>query len=330
MLTLGERYQIHLKDIKLSHRIGGNIGGSLGVFIIALYFSKIVFDICSGKDVENNSEFIFVSVFALFIGICFIWLIYNSYFIQDKPICIGSEGIIDENGNVYPWNKIEYAFPRWEGKSKYYLYIYFKNESNQTVCHTIYLSAYDVNDDELIEAIEGWSGRDIGHYEDYLKDDYVKQQVEEGKITEEQSKVLDEKLSLYTPYFQKKQKEYKMYIIWLLPILVIVYFISKYLCDVKTPLDMYKWFSIIKFLSLRSGFLVLYVFCLGLVGDYKTKKLRRNPDLKDLSEKELDHLLDVHEMKESPTPLIVCIFILVIIWCLVAAYTTLVDYGVLS
>mgnify|MGYP003303881376 CR=1 FL=1 len=65
---------------------------------------------------------------------------------------------------------------------------------------------WDYVDDELIEAIEGWSGRDIGHYEDYLKDDYVKQQVEEGKITEEQSKVLDEKLSLYTPYFQKKQK----------------------------------------------------------------------------------------------------------------------------
>ena len=209
MLTLGERYQIHLKDIKLSHRIGGNIGGSLGVFIIALYFSKIVFDICSGKDVENISEFIIISVFALFVGVGSIWLIYNSYFIQDKPICIGSEGIIDENGNVYPWNKIEYAFPRWEGKSKYYLYIYFKNESNQTVCHTIYLSKYDVNDDELIEAIEGWSGRDIGHYEDYLKDDYVKQQVEEGKITEEQSKVLDEKLSLYTPYFQKNKKSIK-------------------------------------------------------------------------------------------------------------------------
>lgn len=329
MLTLGERYQIHLKDIKLSHRIGGNIGGSLGVFIIALYFSKIVFDICSGKDVENISEFIIISVFALFVGVGSIWLIYNSYFIQDKPICIGSEGIIDENGNVYPWNKIEYAFPRWEGKSKYYLYIYFKNESNQTVCHTIYLSKYDVNDDELIEAIEGWSGRDIGHYEDYLKDDYVKQQIEEGKITEEQSKVLDEKLSLYTPYFQKKQKEYKMYIIWLLPILVIVYFISKYLCDVKTPLDMYKWFSIIKFLSLRSGFLVLYVFCLGLVGDYKTKKLRRNPDLKDLSEKELDHLLDVHEMKESSLAIKI-LLILTAIWLFFVIYTILVDYGVLS
>ena len=137
MLTLGEQYQIHLQEIKLSHRIGVNICGSLGVFIIALYFSIIVLDICSGKDVENISELIFVDGFALFFGIVSIWLIYNSYFVQDNPICIGSEGIIDENGNVYPWNKIEYAFPRWEGKSKYYLYIYFKNESNQTVCHTI-------------------------------------------------------------------------------------------------------------------------------------------------------------------------------------------------
>ena len=141
--------------------------------------------------------------------------------------------------------------------------------------------------------------------------------------------LLDEKLSLYTPYFQKKQKEYKMYIIWLLPILVIVYFISKYLCDVKTPLDMYKWFSIIRFLSLKSGFLVLYVFCLGLVGDHKTKKMRRNPDLKDLSEKELDHLLDVHEMRESSLAVKI-LLIPTAIWLFFVIYTILVDYGVLS
>lgn len=336
MLTSGEEYQIHYEDITTVAKIGHNISGSIGYTFACFINSIVIYDICSGRTIDNDMILIFVV--SLIIGVFSIYTIYKSYFPKDKPICIGREGIVDDEGNIYSWNKITNAYVHRESKTLY-LYIRFKNDSAQSdnvclpcdsECRIINLSGYHVDENKVAEVIETWSGRDIGHYEDYIKDDYIKQQVKEGKITEEQSKILDEKLSLYTPYFQKKQKEYKMYIIWLLPILVIVYFISKYLCDVKTPLDMYKWFSIIRFLSLRSGFLVLYVFCLGLVGDYKTKKLRRNPDLKDLSEKELDHLLDVHEMKESPTPLIVCIFILVIIWCLVAAYTILVDYGVLS
>lgn len=327
MLTLEGEYVIHLiKTTKLA-RLKDNVMGSVGLLLFFFIAISLINKNGFGSITNAICTIFVLLLFSLFSYIC-ICIIYHSYFPKDNPIRIGGEGIVDDRGILYPWNKIEYAHFRAITKSCY-LQIYYKNADNQSLHYEINLKEYDFDERKIADAIEYWSGRDIGHYEDYLKDDYVKQQVEEGKITEEQSKVLDEKLSLYTPYFQKKQKEYKMYIIWLLPILVIIYFISKYLCDVQTPLDMYKWFSIIKFLSLRSGFLVLYVFCLGLVGDYKTKKLRRNPDLKDLSEKELDHLLDVHEMKESSLAIKI-LLILTAIWLFFVIYTILVDYGVLS
>ncbi len=327
MLTLEGEYVIHLAKTTKLVRLKDNVLGSAGLLLFFFIAISLINKNGFGSITNAICTIFVLLLFSLFSYIC-ICIIYHSYFPKDNPIRIGGEGIVDDRGILYPWNKIEYAHFRAITKSCY-LQIYYKNADNQSLHYEINLKEYDFDERKIAGAIEYWSGRDIGDYEDYLKDDYVKQQVEEGKITEEQSKVLDEKLSLYTPYFQKKQKEYKMYIIWLLPILVIVYFISKYLCDVNTPLDMYKWFSIIKFLSLRSGFLVLYVFCLGLVGDYKTKKLRRNPDLKDLSEKELDHLLDVHEMKESSLAIKI-LLILTAIWLFFVIYTILVDYGVLS
>lgn len=327
MLTLEGEYVIHLAKTTKLVRLKDNVLGSAGLLLFFFIAISLINKNGFGSITNAICTIFVLLLFSLFSYIC-ICIIYHSYFPKDNPIRIGGEGIVDDRGILYPWNKIEYAHFRAITKSCY-LQIYYKNADNQSLHYEINLKEYDFDERKIAGAIEYWSGRDIGDYEDYMIDDYVKQQVEEGKITEEQSKVLDEKLSLYTPYFQKKQKEYKMYIIWLLPILVIVYFISKYLCDVNTPLDMYKWFSIIKFLSLRSGFLVLYVFCLGLVGDYKTKKLRRNPDLKDLSEKELDHLLDVHEMKESSLAIKI-LLILTAIWLFFVIYTILVDYGVLS
>ena len=327
MLTLEGEYVIHLAKTTKLVRLKDNVLGSAGLLLFFFIAISLINKNGFGSITNAICTIFVLLLFSLFSYIC-ICIIYHSYFPKDNPIRIGGEGIVDDRGILYPWNKIEYAHFRAITKSCY-LQIYYKNADNQSLHYEINLKEYDFDERKIAGAIEYWSGRDIGDYEDYMIDDYVERQVKDGRLTETEGVEKNEKLALYIPYFKKMKKEYMMYIIWLLPILVIVYFISKYLCDVKTPLDMYKWFSIIKFLSLRSGFLVLYVFCLGLVGDYKTKKLRRNPDLKDLSEKELDHLLDVHEMKESSLAIKI-LLILTAIWLFFVIYTILVDYGVLS
>lgn len=327
MLTLGEQYIIHRKDIKMSSRIGKNILGSLVILTTLLFFSLTIYDVCTGRGIKDTSEFIFVSVFLTFFSIFSIYLIYRSYFPNQETIRIGSEGIIDADGKVYPWNKVEYAFLKRESKS-HYLHIYYKDDSNQSAHDSIYVSEFDVHEDEVADAIEGWCGRDIGHYEDYEKDNYIKSQVEEGKKSEAESKELDEKLSLYTPYFQKLRKEYKMYFLWLAPIFIISYLLSSLLCDVDTPMDKSDFLGSMKFISLKAGGFFLYMLCLALVYNYKTKKLRQNPDLKDLSDKELNHLLTTYDIEESSLTVKV-LLIPVVIWLLFVIYTLSVALGVL-
>lgn len=327
MLTIGAEYKIHLNDIKIYHRIFNNIIGSLGFSLMLLFSLLFLLDEHS-KERFTLLELIFYSLFILAIGIFSIYLIYKSYFIKDKPICIGSKGIIDEDENIYPWDKIEYAFVRRISKTNY-LYVYYKDADNKIVCQKIGLSDYDVCENEIVDSIESWSGRDIGHYEDYLRDEFIKQQVEKGEVTESHSKEMSEKLTLYTPYFQKCKKEFMMYIVWLMPVLFIAYFISSILIDVKTPFDKNVLFEDVKVISLKFGCLFVYFMVVGLVLDFKTKKLRQNPDLKDLSKSELDKLLEMFDLKESSPIAFIFFAVPCVIWLLFAVYSSLYFFELL-
>lgn len=325
MLGLAEEYQIHLEDSHVLSKIGYNLIGSIGYLFMCFFYSATIYNVCSGRTIGN--DMILPHVVVLIVGIYFVRFIYKSYFPKDKPIRIGSKGIIDADGKVYPWEKIESAFLKNENKSRY-LCIFIKDDNNQIDQHNIWLTGYYVSEKKIVEAIECWSGKDIGQYEDHVRNNYIKNLLRSGKMTEEEINTINEKLTLYTPYFQKLKKKYKMCMILMAPIFFIVFILSFYLADVKTPLQNYGLLEFFRVISLKLGVLFLYVFCTCLVKNYKTKQLRRNPDLKDLSEYELDQLVVASDLKESSLTVKV-LLIPVVIWLLFVIYTLSVALGVL-
>lgn len=333
MLTLEGEYVIHLAKTTKLVRLKDNVLGSAGLLLF--FFIAISFINKNGfGSITNAICAIFVLLLcSLFIYFC-IDILYHSYFPKDKPIRIGGEGIVDDRGILYPWDKIEYAHFRAITKSCY-LQIYYKNADNQSLHYEINLKEYDFNERKIADAIEYWSGRDIGDYEDYMIDDYVEHQVRVGRLTETEGVEKNEKLTLYIPYFKKMKKEYMMYMLWLSPVLIFGYVIS-YLLYGPTPMDEYKVFVFLKKLILFLGEFSLWGCCCYIVCINKIKSLKLHPDFKNLSDEELEKCLsmvgmdiDYSKQKRDGKLGYMILWTLTTVWVLMIFYLSFIKFGIL-
>lgn len=333
MLELGGGYQIHRIETTIFGRLRKNITGSCGftisLFGIFIFLYEIDFD--TFFDAGFFVLFVLFCGFLLFAYSTYLMsqVIYESYYPKDKPICIGGEGIIDENGTLYPWSKIEHAYvqsPRF--------HIYYKGLADKTIRHEIDLSEYSVNEKEIADEIELWSGQDIGNYEDFIRDKYIKQQVKDRNMSDEEAESLNDKLTIYTPYFVKLKKQYITYMLCLIPVGIIGYVISFLLSDVATPLDEHTCFVYFKRICYSISGLFLWVSCAVVLCVYKIKKLRQNPDMKNLSESEFEQFLSMIDMRTILTKKekFFCLIplLMLLMWILLVIYLSLYKFDILS
>lgn len=319
MLELEGEYQIHLDNFAKKGRIRNNILGSImlvGSIMVAIYIKCF-------HDQQDGAAVMWFGFFICLIILSII-AIYQSYFPgKDKPIRITVDGIVDQDGNLYPWDEIEHTYLKYEAKA-WKLLIYNKESINKEDYKDIPLDKYYVCEREVIDAIEHFSVRDIGEYEDYLRDEFIQRQIKEGKLTDVEISKMSEKMTLYIPYFFELKKEFGKWWTYLSPIFFIVLAISLYLFNTN-----FKLLVLLQIFFIFMGGLFIENVFLRFIWSYKLEKLKNSKEIKKLTENELDQLLIISNLKiKKSDTIIVCIVSL--IWLVLYGYLSLFKFGILS
>ena len=292
-----------------------------GFIALAFCFNKL-----AGMYYETvpiKKEGVIFCVIGILAGL---WSLYFCFFPDEETITIGKEGInVERDGIIYPWEQISAAYTgvaeddqirnrephislrrsRRRKETPWYLHVFFKRD-NEIVHNAHRLNNYAYNNDDIKEAIEYWSGRDIGEKEDWERDQYIDQLTKEG-VSRQEAEESRDRISIATPLFQKASSSVVAAMVWTLTL------------SGLGAVVFGKWYSI------PSAILPKFVYCLVLVAPptlltikigntmmaYKLKRLKRKAEVEALSQEEFNVCLRTTILDNAICPTAINILLVV-------------------
>lgn len=126
-----------------------------------------------------------------------------------NSIIIGKQGIYTEDSHCIDWNVINYVYIYQEGtkNSRLYLTIEYRDTNENIQNEKINVSKLSYSENDIEQAVNYWSGRNIGSMALKKRDEMLKRKLESHEITEEEAKDFYSKSNLYIPLFRNQVKK---------------------------------------------------------------------------------------------------------------------------
>lgn len=213
-----------------------------------------------------------------------------------SSLTIDSKGIKPNEKESIDWEQIDYAYiehvPAKKNRNDSYdaLKIKYRDDNNNPLTKVINLSNYKANKDDIHDAVEYFSKRDIGDISDLRRDQIIQAKLASGEITMEEGVAYVKKVNQYTSIFkEEKKRETKAGIIvsvitfLLLVILDVVLFLNNQHVDG----DMICQIAFVVLYPIT--ILTAYLF----TTHYLQSKFGQRPEIMDLSNDEYKEYLPI-------------------------------------
>ncbi len=296
---------------------------------------------------ENKEKVILFVLGALFGARC----LYFSFFTEKKAIIIGKEGIkVEAEGITYPWDKVCAAYfgdeekelsiaeeiaeevkRKLQGKKKretpWYLHVLFDDGGG--VVHKMHkLNSYDYNSHEIKEAVEYWSGRDIGDKEDWGREQYIEQLIVEKGMSKEEAEETNKRISAAIPLFKEVLSSALTTVLWTIGILTIVTIaIGKFISWKYGDFPLEGFPKIAFFIVFAFTPILLTLKISGMKLTQGIKELQQKEEVKALSQEEYEECQRITNLRDSSGDKI--INILLGVWGLLILYIILSIYKII-
>lgn len=296
---------------------------------------------------ENKEKVILFVLGALFGARC----LYFSFFTEKKAIIIGKEGIkVEAEGITYPWDKVCAAYfgdeekelsiaeeiaeevkRKLQGKKKretpWYLHVLFDDGGG--VVHKMHkLNSYDYNSHEIKEAVEYWSGRDIGDKEDWGREQYIEQLIVEKGVSKEEAEETNKRISAAIPLFKEVLSSAFSTLLWTIGILTIVTIaIGKFISWKYGDFPLEGLPNLVACLVLAFTPILLTLKISGMKLAQGIKELQQKEEVKTLSQEEYEECQRITNLRDSSGDKI--INILLGVWGLLILYIILSIYKII-
>lgn len=240
---------------------------------------------------EARPTIAIVGVVALII------LLFVVFYRKNKnSIIIGKQGIYTEDSHCIEWDVINYVYIYQEGtkNSRLYLTIEYRDTNENVQNKKINVNKLSYSENDIEQAVNYWSGRNIGSMALKKRDEMLKRKLESHEITEEEAKAFYSKSNLYIPLFRNQVKKELTVALSIMTAVIFLFLGCTFLlADVFEP-----YHSKLSLSSLLICVFSLGGFIMSLGSRYVQKTFLKDDRITILTEKERQEFYKINDSDE--------------------------------